>query len=934
MRPTFVVHVTAATLALNAPRALAQAPATRADSASAVADSLIAVGTPDALDRALALRRRALAIYAQRGDQKNEGVQLNGIGNIHYLAARLDSALVYYRQAAAARLDARDSAGYGRTVGNIANVFADLGQNDSAITRYRQARTIARAVKSRADESGPVSNLGTTFYQIGQLDSALVYLTEGAAINREIGDKQGEGQTRLSIGLLFYSRGQQGHAMRETRSALALGGEIGDRVLRASALQNIGGIFNMLGELDSALAHYRLALDEHRATSSSRGEAGTQQNIGEIFSALSQYDSALVYLEAAAAIEKQIGDKRELGRTLLNIGTALFRQGRFPEALSRFEEALALRHEVQDRAGEGKVLANIATMLATTQNRADSAVRLARLALDAARETADRNGEAGALGVIATIYEMTGRRDSALAAFRSELAIARETGDRREMAEALSSVGRVLSGEGILAAADAYFDSAATARARVSQRAGPDVNRVSLAESQTSLFDDWTRLWLRRESESPATRALGALAAQERGRAQALLDLMRDSAFADSSLPRQRNLPRDGAALVRSVTSAGATLLAYAIVGDSLLVWSARPGASARLEIVKVGRDSLARLVAAFRAALGADASSVIANAPAVSQGAPREESSRSAGVAASGGSRWNERAAALGSVLFPRVARETIANARKVVIVPVGILAEVPFAAVPSGPQRPPLGQSAAIQYSPSLEIYRTLRMRGSRDAHGPALVVGNPSMPALPAQGDIRGTLSPLPAAQLEATTVARALHTTALVGPSATESEVRRRLPEARVVHLATHGVAYSSNALARRSFVALAPGDGNDGLLSVGEMIDDPAVRLKADLVVLSACQTGLGTPSEAEGTIGLQRAFLAKGARGVLVSLWSVSDEATAFLMNRFYAHWRGANPQGQDAAEALRLAQREVRSESRWRHPRYWAAFQLVGGSR
>jgi CHAT domain-containing protein len=117
--------------------------------------------------------------------------------------------------------------------------------------------------------------------------------------------------------------------------------------------------------------------------------------------------------------------------------------------------------------------------------------------------------------------------------------------------------------------------------------------------------------------------------------------------------------------------------------------------------------------------------------------------------------------------------------------------------------------------------------------------------------------------------------------------------------------------------------------------VGELLDDPVLKLAAELVVLSACLTGLGQLREAEGTVGLQRALLARGARSLLVSLWSVDDAATRLLMERFYAHWLGLDGAARAGgkAEALRRAQAEVRGApgSRYHHPRYWAAFQLVG---
>jgi CHAT domain-containing protein len=188
----------------------------------------------------------------------------------------------------------------------------------------------------------------------------------------------------------------------------------------------------------------------------------------------------------------------------------------------------------------------------------------------------------------------------------------------------------------------------------------------------------------------------------------------------------------------------------------------------------------------------------------------------------------------------------------------------------------------------------------------------------------------LAALPSAEAEARWLAGRLGAALLTAGQATEWMVRRRLPGAPLIHLATHGYAFSSEARSRQSFVALAPGRGHDGVLSVGEVLDDPTLRLNAELVVLSACQTGLGDLRQAEGTVGLQRAFLAKGARSVLVSLWSVSDAVTSLLMKRFYTHWLDDRNR-PSKAEALRLAQEDVRATPGYQHPRFWAAFQLVG---
>jgi CHAT domain-containing protein len=124
--------------------------------------------------------------------------------------------------------------------------------------------------------------------------------------------------------------------------------------------------------------------------------------------------------------------------------------------------------------------------------------------------------------------------------------------------------------------------------------------------------------------------------------------------------------------------------------------------------------------------------------------------------------------------------------------------------------------------------------------------------------------------------------------------------------------------------------LAADGTNDGLFTVAEVLAGP--RIDADLVVLLACQTGLGDLKGAEGTVGLQRAFLARGARAVLVSLWEVNEQASDALIRRFYEHWLDpARPVSR--AQALRLAQRDVRDSLSREDPNpyYWAGFQLAG---
>jgi CHAT domain-containing protein len=214
-------------------------------------------------------------------------------------------------------------------------------------------------------------------------------------------------------------------------------------------------------------------------------------------------------------------------------------------------------------------------------------------------------------------------------------------------------------------------------------------------------------------------------------------------------------------------------------------------------------------------------------------------------------------------------------------------------------------------------------------RSSYQGALVAGNPSMPTVHQTDGSQLTLVALPAAQRESQWLAGRLGAVPLVNRAATETEIRRRVSNAPIIHLATHGFAYSSESQSRDSYVALAPGNGHDGLLTVGEVLDG-LPGLSADLVVLSACQTGIGNLLQTEGTLGFQRAFLARGARSVLVSLWNVDEGATLALVRAFYAHWLDDRDR-PSKAESLRRAQHDVRTMAEYAEPRFWAAFQLVG---
>ena len=187
------------------------------------------------------------------------------------------------------------------------------------------------------------------------------------------------------------------------------------------------------------------------------------------------------------------------------------------------------------------------------------------------------------------------------------------------------------------------------------------------------------------------------------------------------------------------------------------------------------------------------------------------------------------------------------------------------------------------------------------------------------------LRGTFEELPQTEWEAKTIARLFGKDAQVylREQATESLIKRKAPNYRIVHIATHGIFDPQAPL--YSGLLLAQEREEDGILEAWEIAD---MDLKAELVVLSACETARGLIKEGEGLIGFAWAIFAAGCPSSLLTQWQVADKSTAELMTAFYRNWRSQNI---SKAEALQRAQLSLLRSNRWAHPFFWSSFVLIG---
>jgi CHAT domain-containing protein len=255
-----------------------------------------------------------------------------------------------------------------------------------------------------------------------------------------------------------------------------------------------------------------------------------------------------------------------------------------------------------------------------------------------------------------------------------------------------------------------------------------------------------------------------------------------------------------------------------------------------------------------------------------------------------------------------------------RVTFIPQEMLFYVPFPAL-TDLNGQSLIEKHTILTAPSIQVLSLSRQIEERlKPNSKAFVLGNPDMPTLPRTPHTEPyILAPLPGSETEAKKIAQMFNVSPLLGSAATKDRAIAKMEEAGIIHIATHGLLDRSGLLAS---LALAPTRNDDGFLTAREIAN---LNLNAELVVLSACDTGRGEFYEGEGVVGLARAFLSAGSSNLVMSLWPVPDNATAILMTEFYQSWQG----GMSKSEALREAM--LATKAQFPNPKNWAAFSIVG---
>ncbi|MBT9316590.1 CHAT domain-containing protein [Leptothoe spongobia] len=823
--------------------------------------------------------------------------------------------------------------------------------------------------------------LGMDYYRNNQLDAAIAPWQSALEQYRRHQNQTGERRVLELLTFIHLELGQYRQVITLAQSTLDVAMGPDHRELRVRIQANLGIAYNALGNYLAAIAAYQQALEDIYNSDDPSARNSEAQVLGLLANAhegLGNYERTAELHQQSLTLAQQLANPNLEAVAHVNLGATYARLGDYDRAIRQYKTSLDSFQTLGDIQGTVYALNNLGVAY-YVQDKLSLAIDQLQQALTIAETSQQPDMIGAALGSLGSLYADQGDYDQALDYHEQSLAIARSTADPKTTTVALNNLGHTLFEAGQLADAAAKLYEAVDVLE--SLRPGLDDN------SQISLFDTQVLTYnLLQQILVAQGNIETALEVAERGRARAFVELVAQQTDNLPEAAKVPNIEQIRTiAKEQKTTLVEYTLVpddSFKFQGkqrgtsERLYVWVVQPTGNVdfrEVDLKPLQQDknlSIAKLVETSRdrsGIRGASSENAPEDGPGNSRGLIRPgDQVRRAGdpldwapydvtaidpragtvtlshpdftlpnpvVALSEVYKINDSAFA--TVLRPTSQWQDLyqlliapiadllptSPEDRVVFIPQEQLFLVPFPAL-QAEDGSYLIEHHTILSAPAIQILgltnrNNNRLSASQPAGqperqpaGPPLVVGNPSpMPE---------NLQALPHAGTEAVGIANVLSTRALTGDSATETAIKQQLANASLIHLATHGFFNESNPL--QGSLAFAPTDDQDGFLTAAEILTQ---SLRADLVVLSACDTGRGQIT-GDGVIGLSRSFLAAGAENVMVSLWQVPDDATAQLMIEFYRQ-----RQHLDNAQALRQAMLATRQQ--YKDPLAWAAFTLIG---
>ena len=864
-------------------------------------------------NKAIEFHLQGLAITQEIKDRLGEGQSLGNLGVAYHSLSQYDKAIEFHLQGLAIAQEIKDRLGEGKSLGNLGNAYYSLGQYDKAIKFYLQRLEIAREIKDRLGEGNALGNLGNAYYSLGQYNKAIKFHLQRLAITQEIKDRLGEGAALGNLGVAYSSLGQYDKAIKFYLQRLEIAREIKDRLGEGAALGNLGVAYSSLGQYDKAIKFYLQRLEIAREIKDRLGEGAALGNLGVAYSSLGQYDKAIKFYLQRLEIAREIKDRLGEGAALGNLGVAYSSLGQYDKAIKFHLQRLEITREIKDRLGEGQSLGNLGTTYSFL-GKYDKALEFHLHYLAITREIKDRFGEGKSLNNLAVAYENLNRDPEAMISYQQALTIAREIGDRNGEGYALANLGNVISKAKGLELAIFFYKQSINVREAIRKdirKLDKDIQK-SYLETVSSSYKRLIYLLIQQDRIMEALQVLDLLKIQE------LEDYLKNIKGSERSAQGVRllepekamsvklgsisfeNSPEINSQLANKIQQLpkseinkvpdylqkipqGTALLYPLILGDRLEIILFTPNTIPISRTVKISQKELETLVIDFRA-----------------------------GLLDAGSEDVKEPATQLYKLLIKPIESELIqAKATTILYAPDGILRYIPIAALYDGKQW------LAEKYRISNLIAYSLFDFSAQPKNLPNILAGAFGGKA----GEQKFGQNALPATLTEVQAIANSFQNSVTL----TEENFSRQAIEAKfknhnILHLATH--AEFNIGVPDNSFIIF----GNGDKIRLNEITDWQIPNI--DLIVLSACQTGVGKLGDGVEILGFGYQVQKAGAKQAIASLWKVDDAGTQALMEAFYGELKKGDV---TSTEALHRAQVTLIRSPQYNHPNYWSAFFAIG---
>ena len=861
--------------------------------------------------KAIEYHEKHLEIAIEVGNRVGEGSTHGNLGNAYWSLGDFRKAIEYHEKHLEIAIEVAHRVGEGIAYGGLGNAYQSLGDFRKAIEYHEKNLEIAIEVGDRVGEGSAYGNLGNAYQPLGDSRKAIEYLEKSLETAIEVGNRVGEGSTYANLGNAYDSLGDLPKAIEYHEKCLEITKEVGDRFVEGRAYGNLGNAYKSLGDFRKAIEYHEKRLEIAVEISDRVGEGKAYGSLGNAYNSLGDFRKAIEYHEERLEIAIEVGDRYGEGSAYGGLGNAYQSLGHHRKAIEYHEKCLEITKEVGDRVGEGSAYGNLGNAYDSLGDL-QKAIEYREKHLKIAIEVGHRVGEGNAYGNLGNAYQSLGDFRKAIEYHEKHLEIAIEVGNREGEGISHHNIGNGYFSLGQFEIAlDKFVSSVEAFNTLRSLLKSEDEWKINFRELHDKSYRAMWRSLLR------IGKIDEALFAADEGRAQTLSDNLRIQY--KLALPSSDVTDDSKERISRFLTELSIPIIFLATEGLAINIWFLRRGKEIafrkqRLAASITGKDPIRVLLEGILEKIRPDDLAERCEDRTFGRELDNEVSSSGEVCGEEVGNlplpASNNAFKPFYDAVIGPIEDLLGPEDDELVIVSDGALCFIPWAAVI---------ESIRIRIVPSLKSYQLISSapKGYHKKTG-ALLVGNPCTKQL------KKPLKPLPCAQEEVEIIAAILKNTPLVGKQATKAEVMKRMSSVGLIHIAAHGDEDNGQ-------IALSPNPGwtqfpkeEDYIL---KMSDVQAANLRARLVVLSCCHSGRGRILKGEGVVGIARAFLAAGARSVLVALWAIDDEATMEFMKRFYQHLK----EGKSASAAVHQSMKSLRESEEFSEMWDWAPFQLIG---